>query len=221
LPTAIILLSKRRAISNAALRIVGGLAAGSLLIIIAAARLSDKLSLSSAIFYGFAEGIYAGHALPGILLRLQLHLVDYEYGARVINGFLGFIPRLVWPGKDDLLFAGNLALEGVSPLGATSFLAEVALQGGFVAVICIYGVMGFFFQRLMQFQLSWDVALSRGMIPARFGLYLVTVAIVVPHYRDGMIPALKLGLQDTLVFFLVAGLRPVRDVLLARDRSRS
>jgi hypothetical protein len=216
LPVAIILLSKRRKISNVTLRIVGALGAGSLLILIAAVRLSDELSLSSAMFYGFAEGIYAGHALPGILLRLDLHLVDYEYGARVLNGFLGFIPRLVWPGKDDLLFAGNLALDGVSPLGATSFLAEVVLQGGFVAVIVIYATMGFFFERLMHFQEPWDRALSRGMIPMRFGLYLVIVAIVVPHYRDGMIPSIKLGLQDTLVFFLVAGLRPVRDTLLAR-----
>ena len=32
----------------------------------------------------------------------------------------------LWEGKDDMVYAGNLALKGVAPLGATSFLAEVA-----------------------------------------------------------------------------------------------
>ena len=206
LPVLIILLSARSNLSQASVRII--LAGGGFLALVAVAalRLSDELDWTTIGFYSMAEGIYAGHSLPGIILLHDSYMIEYEHGARFINGVLGFIPRFIWPEKDDMIFVGNLALEGVSPLGATSVLAEVVLQGGWAAVVGCYLLLGFVFQRLMAFQDSWDAAIASGSFPLRFGVYLITVAIVIPHFRDGIIPTIKIALQDFIVLMLISGM---------------
>ncbi|QHL90228.1 hypothetical protein GVO57_04480 [Sphingomonas changnyeongensis] len=207
IPPAFILLSRRTAISSTSWRVIAGAIAVFVLVVVSAVRADAELGWGQGIFLFFSEGLYAGHSLPGITERLQTQTLGYEYGVRFINSLTGFIPRFVWEGKDEMVYAGNLALKGVAPLGATSFLAEVVLQGGFGAIAICYLIMGFAFERIMHFQNGWDEFLKRGYIPARVGAYLIAVAIFVPHFRDGIIPAVKLSLQASVFFILLSGLR--------------
>src|SRR5690606_25486333 len=97
--------------------------------------------------------------------------------------------------------------EGLAPLGATSFLAEVVLQGDFVAVIVCYGLLGIILDRAARFESGWDQAIAQGYVPMRFIVYLVLTTTFVPHFRDGIIPAVKLSLQAGLFMFFLVGLR--------------
>jgi hypothetical protein len=207
IPPAVILLSRRTAISTATWRVVGASIAISVLVVVSSLRASYDLDVGRALFLFFSEGLYAGHSLPGITERLQTQLLTYEYGARFINSLLGFVPRFVWEGKDDMVYAGNLALKGVAPLGATSFLAEMVLQGGLIAVALCYTVMGYVFERIMRFQHAWDDSIAAGYVPARAGAYLIAIAIFIPHFRDGIIPAVKLSLQAGVFFAFLSGMR--------------
>lgn len=209
IPPAVILLSRRSALSSTSWRVIAGSAAVAALILISAVRASTELSLGQSFFLFFSEGLYAGHSLPGITERLQTQLLGYENGSRFVNALLGFVPRFLWEGKDEMVYVGNLALKGVAPLGATSFLAEVVLQGGFVAIAICYTIMGFVFERIMRFQDAWDDGIAAGAIPARCGAYLIAIAIFIPHFRDGIIPAVKLSLQAGVFFLLLSGMRLV------------
>jgi hypothetical protein len=207
IPPAFILLSRRSAVGTASLRLVFGGLAVAVLVVVSAVRASAELSWGQSIFLFFSEGLYAGHSLPGITERLQTQTLNYEYGVRFINALTGFVPRFLWEGKDEMVYAGNLALKGVAPLGATSFLAEVVLQGSFMAIAICYFLMGFAFEKIMGFQSGWDENLKRGFIPARVGAYLIAVAIFIPHFRDGIIPAVKLSLQAAVFFGLLSAMR--------------
>ena len=204
---AIILLSKRSAISSTSWRLIVVSVSVFVLVVISALRASVELNIWDGAFLAFAEGLYAGHSLPGISERLQTHTLAYEYGARFINALLGFVPRFLWEGKDEMVYAGNLALKGVAPLGATTLLAEVVLQGGLIAVAICYTAMGFIFERIMRFQDVWDECINADIIPARFGAYLIAVAIFVPHFRDGIIPAVKIALQAGVFFAILSSMR--------------
>ncbi|WP_445191795.1 O-antigen polymerase [Sphingomonas sp. Tas61C01] len=207
IPPAVILMSKRSGLNSAAARLVLGAGAIAVLVIVSALRADYNLNAQQGLFLFFSEGLYAGHALPGITERLQTQLLNYEYGARFLNSLLGFIPRFVWEGKDDMVYAGNLALKGVAPLGATTFVAETVLQGGWIAVALVHFLIGYVFERIMRFKDAWDDSLAAGFVPARVGAYLVAIAIFIPHFRDGIIPAVKLSLQAGVFFALVSGMR--------------
>lgn len=207
IPPALILLSARSAVTATSWRVIAGGAGVFVLVMVSALRASADLGWGQGLFLFFSEGLYAGHSLPGITERLQTQTLSHEHGVRFINALTGFIPRFVWEGKDEMVYAGNLALKGVAPLGATSFLAEVVLQGGYLAILICYPVMGFLFERIMRFQDAWDASLTRGVIPARVGAYLIAVAIFIPHFRDGIIPAVKLSLQAGVFFTLLSGMR--------------
>lgn len=209
LPMAIILLSRRKSVIVSMSRLaIGGIVA-VLLAILAASRIDDVLDPFSLAFYLFSEGLYAGHALPGIVQRLDAGMVGYEGGIRFLSALLAFVPRFVWPGKDDFVYAGSHALDGVSPLGATTFLAEVVLQGGIIAVVLTHFVLGMLFEWSMRFEAVWDRALGSGKFPGRFLVYLVLIAVFVPHFRDGIIPAVKLTLQALVFLVLLTGLHRV------------
>jgi hypothetical protein len=205
IPTAILLLSRRSSISTTAWRLIGTSIAVALLVVISALRASDTLDPFRTLYYFFSEGLYAGHSLPGIIDRIDLGMIGYEHGLRFLNALLGFIPRFVWPGKDDMVYAGNQVLEGVAPLGATNLLAEIVLQGGLIAVAISYVGMGYLFERLSRFDVVWDDALAQRYLPLRFGFYLIAVAIFIPHFRDGIIPAVKLSLQAAVFIVLLFG----------------
>lgn len=204
-PAAVVLMASGGLLSRPIWRLV--LAGGALfvLIVVSALRVSDGLSWFNLLYYTFTEGVYAGHSLPGIEERLQTLAVSYEHGARFLSAVIGFVPRFLWEGKDALVYAGNVALEGVSPLGATSFLAEVVLQGGMPAVAIVYGVLGYAFHRAKMFEFVWDDSLAAGVLPLRFGIYIVMLVIFIPHFRDGIIPAVKLSIQSLVFFVLLSG----------------
>ncbi len=207
IPPLLVFISRRESISSFSWRVIAGTALLSLLVVISIIRVSDNYTLQQAIFLIFSEGLYAGHSMPGILERLDTQTLNYEYGARYISSLFGFVPRFLWEGKDDLVYAGNVALEGVAPLGATNLLAEVVLQGGIVAVALSYTVIGFLFERFARFEDVWDKSLEAGIIPARFGAYVIAIAVFVPHFRDGIIPSIKLSLQATIFFLVLVGMR--------------
>jgi len=205
IPTAILLLSRRSAISTSAWRLLGLAMVIPALVVISALRASDTLDPFRIVYYFFSEGLYAGHSLPGIIDRIDLGMIGYEHGLRFVNAVLGFVPRFVWDGKDEMVYAGNQILEGVAPLGATNMLAEVVLQGGVIAAVICYGLMGFLFERVSAFDTVWDDALAAGYVPLRFGAYLILIAIFIPHFRDGIIPAVKLSLQGGVFMLLLMG----------------
>ncbi|MGK6320532.1 O-antigen polymerase [Sphingomonas sp. DT-204] len=207
IPPAIILLSRRSAISSLSWRVIAGSTVVLVLVVVSALRASVDLNFFDGVILFLSEGLYAGHSLPGISERLQTQVLGYEHGTRFINALLGFVPRFVWEGKDEMVYAGNLALKGVAPLGATTFLAEVVLQGGMIAIAICYTAMGFIFERIMRFQDAWDECISKGIIPARCGAYLIAVAIFIPHFRDGIIPAVKLSLQAGVFFAILSSMR--------------
>ena len=210
LPALIVLLSQRKSIKLTTTRIIVVLSALVALTAIAAIRIGDEFDSFTIAYYIFSEGLYAGHSLPGILGHLETGMLSFENGARFLNSLLGFIPRFLWEGKDDLVYAGDFVLKSVSPLGATNLLAEVVLQGGIIAVAFTYFIMGFTFDRLTKFEAVWDRGIATGRLPARFIGYLIAIAIFIPHFRDGIVPAVKISLQMGVVFVLLVGVNSMK-----------
>lgn len=206
IPPLLIVISNSR-VNSLSLRLVGIASLTTMLLVISTIRINSGADTPSPIWYLLSEGLYAGHSLSGIIARIETYGVSYEYGARFVNGLLAFVPSFIWSGKDEMVYAGNEILKGVSPLGATTFLAEVVLQGGIVPVILTYTLMGFAFERIKQFQLVWDRGLEAGVLPLRFGVYLVCIAVFIPHFRDGIIPSLKLTIQAFAFFVILSGLK--------------
>ncbi len=201
-PLAIILFAGRSRGKAAATRLLLGVGLLVMLAVVSATRVSERLDLQTIIFYFLSEGLYAGHSLPGIINRIGINMTDYEYGMRFINSLLAFVPSFLWPAKAEVVYGPDLIFEGISPLGATTMLTEIVLQGGVVAVALFYTLLGLFFERIGRFQEGWDEAVAKGRFPARFGIYLIAVSIFIPHFRDGVVPSLKLALQG-LAFFMV------------------
>lgn len=206
MPAALVLFSSRSWISTPLARIALGAAALLGLVLVSTFRVSDSVSLANLGFYTMSEGVYAGHSLPGIVNRLEAGYIDYEHGARFLFSLVSFVPRIFWESKDELLSAGNAALEGVSPLGATTFLAETVLQGGFIAVILVFTGLGLLCERSTKFERNWDKVIANGFLPLRFGVYVVITAILIPHFRDGIVPAIKLAIQALIFVVLIAGI---------------
>jgi len=207
LPLGILLLAARGRLKVAAWRAVLGAFGVIALVAVAISRINDQFELFNFNFYLLSEGLYAGHALPGIIGRLNGGMLDYEYGWRFLNSLLAFVPRFLWESKDDFVYAGNVALEGVAPLGASTFLAEVVLQGGMIAVVLVHFVLGLIFERAARFEAVWDAAVLSGKIPGRFLVYIILTAIFIPHFRDGIVPAIKLSLQAGVFLAILVGLR--------------
>jgi oligosaccharide repeat unit polymerase len=218
LPLAIVLLAARGRLKVAVWRAVLGVLAVTALVVVAVTRINDQFDLFTINFYMLSEGLYAGHALPGIIYRLDANMLNYEYGVRFLNSLLAFVPRFVWESKDDFVYAGNLALEGVAPLGASTFLAEVVLQGGLIAVLLVHFVLGAIFEWSTKFEVVWDAARASGKIPGRFLIYIVLTAIFVPHFRDGIVPAIKLSLQAGVFLAVLTGLHLTPRTLLRSIR---
>lgn len=201
-PLAIIMFASRSRGKATAIRVLLGAGLLVMLAVVSATRVSEKLDLQTITFYFLSEGLYAGHSLPGIINRLAINMTDYEYGMRFLNSLLAFVPSFLWPAKAEIVYGPDLIFEGISPLGATTMLTEIVLQGGVIAVALFYTLLGLFFERIERFQEGWDEAVVRGNYPARFGIYLIGVSVFIPHFRDGVVPALKLALQG-LAFFMV------------------
>jgi oligosaccharide repeat unit polymerase len=169
-------------------------------------RLGQALGPGEMAFNLVAEGLFAGHALPGIVEKIDTNQVDYEYGKRAIMGVLAIVPRFVWPDKDELLYEGDKAMEGVTPLGANSILAEVVLQGGATAVVLWFGILGFAFQRIYSGLNNFDSDIANRRLSSSMIAYLATITVFIPHFRDGMLPAIKLTVQCWVFLYALAGL---------------
>ncbi|ALS59542.1 hypothetical protein AT302_07030 [Pandoraea norimbergensis] len=207
LPLALLSFGMSRWLTKPLSRLTLILSLAVVISLVASLRLGEAFNLPSLMFNLFSEGLFAGHSLPGIIEKIQMGSIDYEDGSRMLMGVLAVVPRFLWPEKDALLYAGNAALVGVSPLGATTMLAEVVLQGGALAVGLTYFVMGFVFQRFyvgIRYMAS-DVR-ERRLPLAAIG-YLVCVAIFIPHFRDGIIPAMKISFQAVVYLAVLAGLQ--------------
>ena len=206
LPTGVIVFATSRFFRTMHSRVLIVVVAAVLISAMASLRFGEAPSVLSLLFNLTSEGLYAGHSLPGIIERINSGEIDYEYGARVAAGFLAFIPRFLWPDKDDMLYAGNAALDGVNPLGATSILAEVVFQGGATAVVLYFTILGFIFERVYKFVADFDVALAARRVPVAALAYLVIVTSLIPHFRDGLMPSIKIPLQSLAFLFALAGL---------------
>jgi hypothetical protein len=173
-------------------------------------RLGAELDLLMGAFNFVAEGLFAGHALPGIIEKLDTYQVGYEYGKRAVIGLLAFIPRFIWPSKDDMIYGSahydDKALDGVRPLGASTILAEVVLQGGATAVIIWFGSLGYLFERLHSGLQNFDTDIRERRLSGSTIGYLVSMTIFIPHWRDGMVPSMKLAMQASVFFYALAGL---------------
>jgi oligosaccharide repeat unit polymerase len=207
IPVAIFLFSTKRVLRAAHTRVCVLVAIALLVSLLASIRLGQLPTVASTTFNLVSEGFFAGHALPGILQKLNAHEIDYEYGVRFFAGIFAFVPRFLWPDKDEFLYAGNEALEGVAPLGATNVLAEVVLQGGAIAVILWFLFLGFVFERLYSAMRTFDKNLGSGRLVAGAVGYFVVVGSLIPHFRDGLIPAVKITLQTTAFMYVVLGIR--------------
>jgi hypothetical protein len=207
LPVGVVLFATRKFLRSIHGRVLTVLSAAVLVSVLASVRLGGDLSLASVLFNLVSEGLFAGHVLPGILEKLNSGQIDYEYGRRVLGGLFAFVPRIFWPNKDDFLYSGNQVLEAVAPLGASSIVAEVVLQGGAIAVIAWFGSLGFLFERIHGGMKYFDAAIRARRLPGGVIAYLVVIASFIPHFRDGLMPATKIALQSAVFFAGVAGLR--------------
>lgn len=186
-------------------RLVSGGVAAILISLLASIRLNQTPNVAVVVFNLLSEGFFAGHSLPGVIDRLQVGSLEYENGVRVGLALLAFVPRFIWPTKDDIVYVGNEALSGVAPGGATNILAEVLLQGGAVAVVIAYVAMGFVSQRAYVSQQRFDAAIGARRLPWGTLFYLILLATFVPHFRDGLIPSIKMLMQASLFLFVLGG----------------
>jgi oligosaccharide repeat unit polymerase len=207
LPLALFIFATKPAFRRRSARLVVIVVTALFISLLASIRLGEPPNIASLMFNLFSEGLFAGHALPGLLENLTRNGATYEYGFRVVAGLLAFVPRFLWPGKDEMLYSATTVFEGVAPLGATSMLGEVYLQGGVVAIIVFFLIVGYIFEYTCQFQSSFDSQLISKQFFVSVLPYLACVAIFIPHFRDGLIPSMKISLQAMFFLFLVAGLK--------------
>jgi len=206
-PLGILIFATSRLFGSTRARLLSILAAAVLVSMMASLRFGELPTPASIAFNLVSEGLFAGHSLPGVIERLNSGQLEYEYGARIGAGLLAAIPRFIWPSKDELLYTGDEALKELSPLGATNILTEVVLQGGAIAVILWFLCVGFVFERVYQGLRGFDTALAARRLPAMFIVYLVIMCSFIPHFRDGLVPAMKISLQTLIFFFVISGMR--------------
>jgi hypothetical protein len=177
-------------------------------------ELPDAASLA---FNTFSEGLYAGHVTPGVLEAIEHGSLETEDGMRYVAAVAAFVPRFLFPDKDDIVYKSLTDVGQFAPLGATSILAEAFLQGGMLAAAAWFLAVGLLAGRLE------DPSTPREgrRIPLKLLLYVIFVCSFIPHFRDGLIPAIKIPLQLLVVSTVVVGLaggRVSRTRILRRMR---
>ncbi len=125
---------------------------------------------------------------------------------RFIAAAAAFIRRFVFPWKDEVIYTSLTDMTVFAPMGATTMLAEIFLQSYDFGVVTWFFLLGIIGQRIYVKSLL----LPNGQIEIRAVLYLLFVCSFIPHFRDGLIPALKIPLQLLTVLLLV--------VLLSRTK---
>jgi hypothetical protein len=181
---------------------------------LASFRYGELPTVASLAFNTFSEGLYAGHVTPGIIEAVDGNSVGFEHGLRYVAALAAFIPRFVFPGKDELLYQTLTDIAQFAPLGATSLLGEVYLQGGTVAVALSFLVVG-----VVGALVAVDKLVARSMLPLTTLLYVLFICSFIPHFRDGIMPSIKIPLQLLVVLLLLIALAGTR-LRLAHKRQR-
>ncbi len=186
------------------------LAAASVMVLavsaMASLRFGEIPDAAALAFNIFSEGLYAGHVTPGLVEAVQTQSVRMEGGIRFAAAFAALVPRFIFPAKDELIYQSLTDVSEFAPLGATSMLAEVYLQGGWIACILFFGFIGIVGRRLeIKSLLGSDAS-----VPIKTLVYLVFLCSFIPHFRDGIIPAIKIPLQLLIMLgflFLISQVR--------------
>jgi len=165
----------------------------------ASIRQGEVPDAASLAFNTFSEGLYAGHVTPGVIEAVQHGGLPTENGMRFVAAIAAFIPRFLLPNKDELIYKSLTDIGQFAPQGATSFLAETYLQGGLVAVTVWFTLIGFIGGR---FELD-RFSSTRPELPIKVMLYALFVCSFVPHFRDGLIPAIKIPMQLLLAVAVI------------------
>ena len=175
---------------------------------IASLRFGEIPTFESIFFNSVSEGYYAGHATPGVIDAINSGDMNYEFGKRFALGVLAFIPRFIFPAKDEYIYNSLNDIGQVAPLGATSILAEVYLQGGSIAVIIWFLMLGFISQKLLP-HINRDI-FDKNRICLRVIFYVIFIASFIPHFRDGIISCIKMFIQLAIVALFLVALGPFK-----------
>lgn len=170
--------------------------------VLASVRLGESPNVASVAFNLFSEGLYAGHMTPGVIDAVQRGEIKLEYGVRFLVAVLALVPRMLMPAKDELVYRTITDLTPYAPLGASSFLAEVFLQGEVIGVVICFLLIGFGASRLEMRSLTGH----RGLLSLRAVAYVLFVCSFVPHFRDGIVPSLKIPVQLLVVVLLLVSI---------------
>jgi len=170
--------------------------------VLASVRLGESPNVASVAFNLFSEGLYAGHMTPGVIDAVQRGEMKLEYGGRFLVAVLALVPRMLMPAKDELVYRTITDLTPYAPLGASSFLAEVFLQGEVIGVVICFLLIGFGASRLEMRSLTGH----RGLLSLRAVAYVLFVCSFVPHFRDGIVPSLKIPVQLLVVVLLLVSI---------------
>jgi hypothetical protein len=169
-------------------------------------RFGEIPNAASLAFHIFSEGLYAGHVTPGLVEAVQTRSVPTEGGVRFLVAFAAMVPRFIFPAKDELIYQSLTDVSEFAPLGATSMLAEVYLQGGWFACVLFFGFVGVIGRKLEIKSLLGGGA----SVPIKTFLYIVFLCSFIPHFRDGIIPAIKIPYQLLIMLgflFLISQVR--------------
>jgi hypothetical protein len=187
---------KLRSVSTRMFVAVGFLLAFSSL---ASLRFGEIPTLSALFFNSFSEGLYAGHMTPGVINAIDYQGMRPELGARFGIGILAIIPRFMFPGKDQIVYQSITDITEFTPLGATSLLGEIYLQGGTLFVLLAF--MGFgFLSRLFEVDRLYEK--GNKYFPLKSVYYLIFMGTFLFHFRDGIVVMVKLTLQMVIVVSL-------------------
>ena len=197
LPLMLLFWSVRlRSVSTRVFVAVGFLLAFSSL---ASLRFGQIPTFSAVFFNSFSEGLYAGHMTPGVINAIDYQGLRPEFGARFGIGFLAMIPRFMFPGKDQIVYQSITDITEFTPLGATSLLGEIYLQGGTLVVLLAF--MGFgFLSRLFEVDRLYEK--GNKYFPLKSVYYLIFMGTFLFHFRDGIVVMIKLTLQMVIVVAL-------------------
>jgi hypothetical protein len=175
-----------------------------------------QIPTPSALFFNsFSEGLYAGHMTPGVINALDYQGLRPELGARFGIGLLATIPRFMFPGKDEIVYQSIADITEFTPLGATSLLGEIYLQGGTIFVLFAFMGLGFL-ARLFKVDRLYEK--ENKYFPLKSVYYIIFIGTFLFHFRDGIVPMIKLTLQMVILVSLFRSLlaQPILNVQRTR-----
>jgi len=168
---------------------------GAVLLSVGATLRLDRIDFN-ILFNIFSEGIYAGHVMSGVLDAANSGVLHFEHGARFLLAGLAIIPNFLFLGNKDDIYS-TFSLQEYGPLGATSFLAEIYLQGGYFSVVLFFLMLGYICDAITI------SSVFRGNLTIKKVIYIIFVCSFIPHFRDGIAPTIKIPAQILLCFGLL------------------